>query len=77
MLTDLRFDITKTQSDGTGCDENVEVLETFFILASADFPSVMRPEQTADWALHISGMVSLIETLDQKHYREFEPCTSR
>ncbi|KAL5592987.1 hypothetical protein FOBRF1_012089 [Fusarium oxysporum] len=64
-LEDLQIKISELHLAEANNDDIVELLGSVLILITAGFPSDSRPSQDADWTLHISGIVSLIESLDQ------------
>ncbi|KAF4450491.1 Xylanolytic transcriptional activator xlnR [Fusarium austroafricanum] len=66
-LQDLQIKISELHVSEANNDDIVELLGSVLILITAGFPSDSRPSQDADWTLHISGIVSLIESLDQNH----------
>ncbi|TVY65016.1 hypothetical protein Focb16_v015436 [Fusarium oxysporum f. sp. cubense] len=64
-LKDLQTKISKVNVSQANNDDVVELLVSVLIMITAGFPSGSRSTQDADWTLHISGIVSLIESLDQ------------
>lgn len=62
-LAELRSKILDFQHGGAGGDA-IEILGCIMMLITAGFPSTVESARAGDWALHISGMVSLVESLD-------------
>lgn len=67
-LETLQTKISALNVSQASNDDIVEMLGSVLILITAGFPSDSRTSQdSADWTLHISGIVSLIESLDQNN----------
>ncbi|KNB20098.1 hypothetical protein FOXG_22750 [Fusarium oxysporum f. sp. lycopersici 4287] len=64
-LEDLQIKISRINVSHANNDDIVELLGSVLILITVGFPSDSRSTQDADWTLHISGIVSLIESIDQ------------
>ncbi|KAE8358636.1 fungal-specific transcription factor domain-containing protein [Aspergillus caelatus] len=67
-LADLQHKIaTLDQTAQVEEDEVVELLGSVLVLICAGFPSSSGPSaKSADWALHISGIISVIDFLDPR-----------
>ncbi|KAH6695499.1 hypothetical protein F5X68DRAFT_244146 [Plectosphaerella plurivora] len=60
-LAQLRAKIEQFQYNGASSDETLETIACVMLLVTAGFPG--SRDNSCDWALHIGGMVSLVELL--------------
>ncbi|OQD86262.1 hypothetical protein PENANT_c008G02414 [Penicillium antarcticum] len=63
-LIGLRENIACLHIAEASHDVALEVLGSVLLLTIAGFPRNMHAEEVHDWALHVAGMISLIESLD-------------
>ncbi|KAJ5985029.1 hypothetical protein N7522_012225 [Penicillium canescens] len=63
-LIGLRENIACLHIAEASHDVALEVLGSVLLLTIAGFPRNMRAEGAHDWSFHVSGMISLIESLD-------------
>ncbi|KAL5592995.1 hypothetical protein FOBRF1_012097 [Fusarium oxysporum] len=65
-LENLQRKISELEDAAATHDYTVELLGSVLVLVLAGFPGSIVPSHDADWTLHVSGIMSLIESLDKK-----------